>query len=304
MEPWKRRLADGEMRVALTLCSIFNGNHRGRLMQADSAAEVRLASSKGVVCRNVRLLHRVEHDDAGVFIWLGDGDDTVYVAFSPLNRITQFVTINRSQVLVKEVLQLEGATECSLNVVEYFKRNLDKLCGPCGLNEKLDHVMAAYPSRQLLFVGISLGAVYAQMASLRLVLAHPAKAISTVTWNSMRWTDAEGAALVHRVLGKEYLSIILSRQDFGQHRRWDGLSEWPFCCALLPCTVLCDVDTGDFLPYPEVGDLHGHTLRSLPAFVRTWSYIVPRALELHFAGMAFKAMRAGDAARRCERHPS
>merc|ERR1712232_457708 len=112
----------------------------------------------------------------------------------------QFAAINVGQKLVGSHFDSHDGNTYHLKVVDYFKRNLDLLCGAHGFDQQMEQTVGKYPRHQVFFVGMSLGAVYAQMASLRFSMMRPQVDVSAVTWNAMRWTDSNGSALVERVL--------------------------------------------------------------------------------------------------------
>merc|ERR1712039_1093012 len=93
-------------------------------------------------------------------------------------------------------------TTYSINIVDYFKQSLDLLCGQYRFDQDFAEIVGKYPKHRVFFVGLSLGAVFAQMASLRFSMANPQGDVSCLTWNAMRWTDSNGSALVEKVLGR------------------------------------------------------------------------------------------------------
>eukprot|EP00931_Biecheleriopsis_adriatica_P075251 TRINITY_DN49168_c0_g1_i1.p1 TRINITY_DN49168_c0_g1~~TRINITY_DN49168_c0_g1_i1.p1 ORF type:complete len:358 (-),score=70.58 TRINITY_DN49168_c0_g1_i1:60-1052(-) len=268
-------------------------------MRPGDIAEVQLPSTdhKDVIKTwSVRLLHRSGSQEAVAFIWLGDekqGDNTIYVAFSPLRKKRQFFRIWSSKLEPHSVSGNGGAGTASIEVLSYVSRKLAKLWGQCGLLKNLLEVTHAHPEKKLIFAGISHGAVLAQAAAFQFRVSSSLKQTTAVTWNAYRWTDEAGSKLVGEVLGSDLLALVLSRQNrpscsipcksaSSDDRHWDSVAGFPSSLAPMPRVVQIDADTGEFFPCEK-------------SFYEKQSGIgadfVLRALELHFASSAIRATK-------------
>lgn len=161
----------------------------------------------GLPMRKATLLYRAGKREGCTFIWLGDeacGDNTLYVAFSPLRRRRQIIKVFRGADLVEDTVQswLEksvgtvdhftgGLSECLLTASDhitgagraarpivrehlvnvrmssYVKRKLDKLWNIHGFWDMVLQAITKYPTHTIIFTGISHGGTLAQAGALK-----------------------------------------------------------------------------------------------------------------------------------------
>lgn len=311
---WQAMLDDGELYTALVLSTVYTDKRRGRRMSEGDIAEIKLPAGLGNW--TPMLLSKVGHTECAIMLWLGDAsckEKTVYIAFMPLRNLRHFFRMfRRGCGRHVELAFSEHSESCSLGsagAVEAVAEHVEALPGRCEkqqvsislrayIKSQLDLVWESlqaavlrasrsYPDHRLLVAGISYGAVMSQACTFRLAVEHPALNLWCVAWNSMRWTDIDGAKLVSRALGGRLLSLVLSRRRPGAQRVWDpcagfppaGNGEWAF----VPHAYLLDADSGRCLPASHVpgfpGD-YGRQLRHMRCFH-----------ELHFARAVISAIR-------------
>eukprot|EP00747_Dinoflagellata_sp_TGD_P054623 gnl/TRDRNA2_/TRDRNA2_149119_c0_seq4.p1 gnl/TRDRNA2_/TRDRNA2_149119_c0~~gnl/TRDRNA2_/TRDRNA2_149119_c0_seq4.p1 ORF type:complete len:400 (+),score=61.63 gnl/TRDRNA2_/TRDRNA2_149119_c0_seq4:65-1264(+) len=287
---WREQLAGGQLLTALILSVLYSEKYRGRSMQPGESAEVQLPARQAGEARHPKLLHRIGSREISAFAWLGDEPEDgriIYLAFNPLRKKRQFLKLLWAGACSVERTTLSGRSEAdagaqtprSICMLSYVKRKLNNLWTKFGFDRQLQELAASYPEHKFLFAGLSHGAAMAQAAAFRLRLEYPEIPVKAVTWNAYKWTDENGSALVHSVMGDCLLPIVLSRQGNGEPRRWDSVAGAPASLAAMQRVLLLDADTGIFMPCQDVGN------------ARVGLSSAMQAMELHFAKVALKAMR-------------
>eukprot|EP00931_Biecheleriopsis_adriatica_P072903 TRINITY_DN47286_c0_g1_i1.p1 TRINITY_DN47286_c0_g1~~TRINITY_DN47286_c0_g1_i1.p1 ORF type:complete len:405 (-),score=66.07 TRINITY_DN47286_c0_g1_i1:291-1505(-) len=284
--PWRELLSSGHAFAALILSTSFSEKYQGRHMQPGAGAELRLPG--GGVWRPT-LLYRAGHREAVAFTWLGDveaKDRSIYVAFAPMRRKRQFLKIvSPGGCLVPD--PLPGTRE-TIMMSPYIQRKLCKVWSHYGLLQQVSKAAEEYPQHRVIFAGISHGATLAQAAALQFqhhlaAAGNDGKRVHCITWNAFKWTNEPGSSMVEMAMGSRLLPIVMSRQQ-----RWDSVAGFPADLAPLRSLVLLDADTGELQSRQTSEDFPG---RSNPASPKDWK----RAMELHFASAAIKAMRQATA---------
>eukprot|EP00440_Ansanella_granifera_P062982 gb/GFBE01068295.1/.p1 GENE.gb/GFBE01068295.1/~~gb/GFBE01068295.1/.p1 ORF type:complete len:377 (+),score=68.19 gb/GFBE01068295.1/:1-1131(+) len=287
LRPWDDLMASGQAFAALILSTHFSEKYQGRHMQPGDSAEVRLPGGAAGAWRPT-LLYRAGCREAVAFTWLGDeaaGDRSIYVAFAPMRRKRQFLKIiGPGDALVPELLVPPGGSARESGAVvmmsPYIQKKLRKVWGSYGLFGQLSEALARFPQHRVVFAGISHGATLAQAAALQFQHYFPVQdRVHAVTWNAFKWTDALGSELVRGSLGTRLLPFLMARQG-----RWDSVAGFPSGLAPLQQLVLLDADSGALHSRETSASFPG---TSNPMNPQDWR----RALELHFAAGAIKAMK-------------
>jgi hypothetical protein len=232
--------------------------------------------------------------EAVAFIWLGDeeADPTLYVAFSPLRFRSQFLKIICAGD-VNDGLQLpqEVPVNCkdvTVPVSSYVVSKLRKLWGRFRLRDHLLECVEQHSSKKVVFAGISHGASLAQAAALQFQLWCGSVEAYVVTWNSYRWTNEVGVALMEEHFQDRILAFALSRVKTEPQatRYWDSVTGFPERHAPMPNMVLLDADSGLMFE---------HKLARRPMGISIATGLM-RMSELHFASVALAATKKATAA--------
>lgn len=293
------------MLTALILSTSYSEKYKGRYIfpgQDAAKVEVRLPCHEHDRSVFPLLLHRSGNKEAVVFIWLGDqsvGDDTLYVAFSPMRYRSQFFKIycagmvfDRPEDIMREqiawwkpgarphVADPPNGDGTVLPISAYVHVKLRRMWGEQGLWRKLTESVDKYPTHRIMFAGISHGGALAQAAALQFQLCRRDVNVFVVTWNAYRWTDRKGRGLAKHMLGNRCLPFVLSARTSESLRYWDSVTGFPAGYCALPHPVLLDNETGVF--YRHIA----------PQRTIYFSHLtMMRAFQLHFARSALVATK-------------
>lgn len=286
-EPWRELLPNGEIFTALVLSTLYSEKYKGRNMQPDDIAEVRLPAAQNTppALWSHALLHRAGSKEVSVFIWLGDESSkfpVVYFAFSPLRSKKQFFKLLAASGSLKadtfEEVSSEGqgpsTVKYTVPMFSYVHRKVQNLLDKYDFRSKLEDTMRRYPNHMMLFCGISHGATLSQAMILKLNLMYPMARFQAVTWNAYRWTDKSGVALMKKAVGNQLLPFVMSRGN-----SWDSIAGAPHNFEPMSHVVFLDAETGVCRPARSIP-------RTYPGPCSAW-----RAYNLHFAKTALKATR-------------
>lgn len=292
-EPWRELLHNGEVWTALVLSTLFSEKYKGRHMAPGASAEIQMPGGDRSEFWRPTLLHRIGSKEACMFIWRGEGKElrpTLYFAFSPLRKRTQFLKIaNQFGAVNQHTFRAPHADpdgeEASVTMLSYVHRKLRNMWEKYGCQAALDDALQQHPDHEVICCGLSHGAALAQAMVLKLTLMYPERTIQAVTWNAYKFLDDAGAALIDVSVGRRLLPLVMSRRGY-----WDSIAGAPHDLTPVPNIIFLDADTGECRPAEDVR-------RTRPSCGNFW-----RMYRLHFARTAIKATRmATIASREAER---